>query len=173
MKALSTLTALALAAAATAAQARDIELGTLPEVVAPAFHSQTIAGSAEGQGILFQDNWLFTLTKTSTFAVSIANFVPDGSSATDVGATLALFLGNGATFNISDTDPTDGLRLDATLNPGKYAVAVVGQTTGALGGAYAGAMAASVSSVPEPASALSLAAGLAALAWLGRRRFKQ
>ena len=151
------------------------------------FDGSTFANSTTGQNGDFDNIWVFSVAPAgmasldviflpiqniSNFAVKlfdVASFTCGAAGAACSSLTLGGLLAN------STTNPTYASVLDffGPLN-GTYAFEVTGTISGLAEGqpaSYAGNLQ-TVSAVPEPETFALFGAGLAALAWLQRRRKK-
>ena len=130
-----------------------------------------LANVIGGTGTLINDSYGFSITALSDIGAAFADFQPPNTNPGDFGTVLTGF----AVFDVNatplfgDVDATNGLAAIGQLAAGNYVLVVVGITTGALGGIYAGALGA-VTAVPEPQSYLMMALGLVALGGWSMRR---
>lgn len=126
-----------------------------------------------GTGTAIADNYGFSLNALSNIVAGFGSITPEGTNPGEFVATLAgfaIFSTSSPTPLLFDNTPDDGLAVVGQLGPGNYVVTVLGTATGTLGGVYAGGLAVAPA-VPEPATYLMMALGMAALGgWSMRQR---
>lgn len=142
-----------LATSASAFAATD--LGTLG--------SDPVFFNGSGSGFVF-DTFTFTLSEMSNLRIDVTDLkFPPTWSFGNFGIALL-----DSTFNkIGGANGTDGLSFSG-LAAGTYALAVTGFTSGSMGGAYAGVLAAAP--VPEPETYALMLAGLGIVGFIASRR---
>lgn len=142
-----------LATSASAFAATD--LGTLG--------SDPVFFNGSGSGFVF-DTFTFTLSEMSNLRIDVTDLkFPPTWSFGNFGIALL-----DSTFNkIGSASGNDGLSFSG-LAAGTYALAVTGFTSGSLGGAYAGVLAAAP--VPEPETYALMLAGLGIVGFIASRR---
>lgn len=132
----------------------------------------TLVNAIAGTNTDINDSYTFSLSGLSNIAAAFADFTPPNTNAGEFSTNLAgfaIFSTSSATPLLFDNTPGDGLLVAGQLGAGSYVLTVLGTTTGTLGGAYAGGLA--VAAVPEPATYLMMALGMAALGgWSMRQR---
>lgn len=142
-----------LATSASAFAATD--LGTLG--------SDPVFFNGSGSGFVF-DTFTFTLSELSTLRVDVTDlkFPPTWSFS-----NLGIALLDSSFATVGSGNAADGLSFSG-LAAGTYALALTGFTSGSMGGAYAGVLAAAP--VPEPETYALMLAGLGIVGFIASRR---
>lgn len=151
---LKTLAAAALLA--TSASAFSASLG--------AVGTDPVFFNGVGSGLVF-DTWTFSLSEVSNLTVDLLASTSPSFSFANLGFALL-----DSSFNVVGTT-TAGGPLSLTLSglgAGDYALAVTGFTSGSMGGAYTGILAAAP--VPEPETYALMLAGLGIVGFIASRR---
>ena len=175
--------ALILANTAGAAQANTVvNLGTQSALSSRTF-SDTFSAPAI-PGLLFRDDYIFTLTAESAFGaiantVDLAGFQINNLTMLLYSGTGPLAAGTAPLLQANSTGFSNGgttgevvVANPILLGAGSYTLELMGMIKGATGGSYSGSFNISpmtVSPVPEPNSALAILAGLVLLG-IGMRR---